>query len=328
MLINSTAELKEFLPASVALDFRDIRPKIRLVERETIIRVFSKAIYDSVQSGGLNGDRKLLQELLSEATAHLALLHYLSFGQVQISSAGVQIASNENLKTAFEWQIDELKTECSKQGWAAIESALELLEKTSDESLSAMWKESDSYLESKDNLVSNLRQFEKFVNINHSRVLFNKLVPVIADQQNEVIMPCIGDSLASKILNRSTEEEETRKKVLEKAYTLAAKALTFHAMARGFLDTLLVLSDNGPMVLDGMQSRMPKAIKSAPTELVQIIAENYKTRAAGALRELVEFCQSNVNVIPEFKESSNYISEEDQLDHIPRNDPDWGIAFF
>jgi hypothetical protein len=322
MLINSTAELKQYIPASVTLNFEDIRPKIQLVEREIIQRIFSKELITAVSASGASEPLISLRKLMEEAEAHLALLEYIPFGQLQFDSAGIRISVNENMKTAFEWQIDELKNECSRQGWAAVESALELLEKTEDEALLGIWQETETYISSQKSLIPTLREFEKFVNLNRSRVLFNKLLPIQEDQQEDVIVPAIGPTLFTRILTGDSDLEKKTKK-------LAAKALAYKTTSIGFMDSLLVLSDNGPLIIDGMVSAQPKAKKTAPTELLLIIAENYRTRAEAAMRELIEFCQANVSQLTEFKESNNYIDEEsDQTNHIPRNDPNWGLAFF
>ncbi|MFN3802864.1 DUF6712 family protein [Belliella pelovolcani] len=325
MLINNIQELKEYIPTSVNLNFNDIRPKIRLVERDIIKKIFSKAVYNAVSSSSVSGEMLELKSILAEAAAHLALLHYIGFGQTHISSSGIQIASNENMKTAFEWQIDELKEECSTQGWSAVESALEFLEKSTDEAIKTLWEATEAFQFSQKNLIPNLRTFEKFVSLNHSRVLFNKLAPTIQDRQEEIITPAISTTLYNKILTDKGEKYIQAKK-------MASRALAYHTVALGFMDTLLVLSDNGPLVIDGMISRMPKAKRSAPTDLVKIIAENYKTRAEAAMRELIEYCQTNVTDLQEFKESSNYLApDEDGVtadNHIPRNDPNSGVAFF
>lgn len=322
MLINSTAELKNHIPASVTLDFEDIRPKIQLVEREVIQRIFSKPLLEAVIAPGASGELLVLRQILEEAEAHLALLEYIPFGQLQFDSAGIRISVNENMKTAFEWQIDALKEECSRQGWAAVESALEFLEKTQDAGLTTLWEATETFISAQKTLISNLREFEKFVNLNHSRVLFNKLLPILEDQQEDVVAPAIGQTLFTRILTGTDEIEKKTKK-------LAAKALAYKTASIGFLDSLLILSDNGPLIIDGMVSAQPKAKKTAPTELLNIISENYKTRAEAAMQELIEFCQKNVTELIEYKESSNYIDEEsDQTNHIPRADPNWGLAFF
>ena len=95
------------------------------------------------------------------------------------------------------------------------------------------------------------------------------------------------------------------------------------------MDTLLVLSDNGPLVIDGIQSRLSKSKTTAPEELVQGIAKTYAQRAAGAMTDLLAFCQQHADILTEYLTSANYIPEdEDRTDHIPRNDPDAGVAFF
>lgn len=329
MLINNTTELKEYIPASVTLDFADIRPKVRLVEREIIQRIFSQAVYDRLTTiGAATTEDTALKALLAEAVAHLALLDYLAFGQVQINSSGVQIASNDTMKTAFEWQIDEIKTQCSRQGWSAIESALEYCESLPDGDLRTLWRQTNTYTTNQSRLLPTLRRFESFVNLGHSRVLFNKLAPIIQDRQEEVIEPAVGSALFAKILAYESEQNADKKAALKQAHKLASRALAYFAAGMGFQDSMLILSDNGPLVINGMQSRLSKAKLTPPTELVQLIADSYQSRAGGALRELIEYCQANAAVLTEYEQSPNFISNADQTEHIPRNDPDWGIAFF
>jgi hypothetical protein len=328
MLINTTSELKEYIPASVTLKFEDIRPQIRQVEREIIIKIFSQAIYTRLTTEEApSAQDTALKALLAEATALLALIEYIPIGQLHFSSQGIQIASNENMKTAFEWQIDQLKDTCSRQGWTAIEAALAYCETLPDGDLKEIWTETETYTTAQGKLIPTLRHFEKFAHIQGSRVLFNKLLPVIADQQDEVILPGLGSTLFTAVLGYASEEDATKKTALTQAHKLASKALVYLSLGIGFQDTMLVLSDNGPLVIEAMQSRLTKAVKSAPQELISAIATTYRSRAAAAMRELIEFCQTNSTVLPEYQESPNFISDADQIDHIPRNDPKSGIVF-
>jgi vacuolar-type H+-ATPase subunit E/Vma4 len=329
MLINNITELREYIPASVTLNFADIRPKIRQVEREIIHRIFSQAIYDRLTTEETpTAEDTALKQLLAEAVALLALLEYIPIGQLQFDSAGIRIASNESMKTAFEWQIDELKTTCNRQGWSAIESALAYCESLPDGDLKTLWEETDTYTASQSNLITTLRQFETFAHLQGSRVMFNKLIPTLADQQDEVVIPAIGQELFTAILERETESDEPKKNALTKAHKLASKALAYLTLGVGFQDSMLILSDNGPLVIEAMQSRLAKAVKTAPESLISAIATTYRSRGAAALKELIDYCQSVSDVLTEYQSSPNFISIADQTDHIPRNDPNWGIAFF
>lgn len=326
-LINSIDELKDFIPASVTLDFKDIKPKIRLVERETVKRIFSTAIYTRLTTeAGDSADDTEVKSLLSEAVAHLALLHYLAFGQVQISSAGIQIASNAEMKQAFEWQIEGLRKECSIQGWAAIESALEYLEGLTTGELFTAWAEAPFHTAAKTNLISTLRQFEKYASLHHSRVLFNKLSPVMADQQEQFIIPALGQTLWD-IMMTPGDSSPAKKTLLAKLKDLTSRTLVYQTMAVGFQDTLLILSDNGPMIIDGLQSGSSDAKASAPADLLSAMALRFSVKANAALTDLLALCQDSVAVLPEYKSSANFISIADQTDHIPRNDPESGMIF-
>lgn len=309
------------------LDFNDIKPKIRLVERETVKRIFSLAIYTRLTTAaGDTADDTEVKSLLSEAVAHLALLHYAAFGQLQISSAGIQIASNAEMKQAFEWQIDKLRKECSLQGWSAVESALEYLEGLTTGALFDAWALAPFHTTAKTNLISTLRQFEKYTSLHHSRVFFNKLSPVITDQQEQVILPALGQPLWDIMMTPGASTEE-KKTLLTQLKHLTSKALVFHTMASGFQDTLLILSDNGPLILDGLQSRNSDSKASAPAEVVEAMALRFGAKASAALTELLAFCQENVAVLTEYESSPNFISDADQTDHIPRNPPDAAMIF-
>lgn len=329
MLINNITELKEHIPASVTLDFNDIKPKIRMVEREIIRKIFSPELYTRLTTSvGDSAQDVELALIQSEAVAHLALMHYLSFGQVTIDSSGVHITSTENMKTAFEWQINELKNQCSLQGWQAVESGLEYLESLTEGALYTAWIATHTYTAAKANLIPNLRTFEKYTSLHHSRVLFNKLVPTLTEQQDEVMIPALGTELWSLILAIPSAETEERKAALTKARTLTSRTLAFLTMARGFEDTLLILSDNGPLIIDGLQSRTSESKATARPEVVAAMAVRYDTKAKGAMTELLAYLQANSDVLPEYEDSPNFISDADQTDHIPRNKDDWGMVFF
>jgi hypothetical protein len=260
--------------------------------------------------------------------ALLALLEYTAIGQLQIDSAGIRIASTDQMKTAFEWQIDELKTTLSRQGWTAIEAALAYCETLPTGDLKNLWIATETYIDSQSKLLPNLREFEKYAHLQGSRVMFNKLLPVMRDQQEEVILPAIGAALMTKVLAFSTETNEGKKAALTKAHRMASKALAYLTLGVGFQDTMLILSDNGPLVIEAMQSRLAKAVKSAPAELISAIATTYRSRGAAALKELIDYCQSVSDVLIEYQESPNFISDADRTDHIPRNDPSSGLVFF
>ena len=330
MLINNIVEFKQHLPVSLQLEFGDILPKIKMVERDIIQKQFGVGIYRRITDDAFAPDTKehKLFELLSEATAHLSLLEYISFGQVVLDSSGIHITSTENVKTAFQWQVADLKESCSISGWSAIESALELMETLPDGDLKTLWEDTDTFKASQISLISTLKQFQRFVNLGNSRVLFHKLLPTLEYFQEEVVEESIGPDFWQKILTYESEEDSSQKARLKKAHRLASRALAYGTIGEGFTDTMLVLSDNGPLILDKIQSSSSSVKATASQETVQLIAKTYAVKAQGALRELLEYCQSNAQYFPEYKLSTNYISDETTEDHIPRNDPDAGLAFF
>lgn len=330
MLINNTEELKQYIPVSIALAYEDIAPQLRMVERDIILPKFSKTIYDYVNhSDNASEDHaKHLLSLLCEATAHLAVLEYLSIGQVQISSAGILISSTQNQKTAFEWQVREAQKQMARIGWSAIESAMAFLAGLPPGELRTAWQATETYAEAQKMLIPSLRKFQQHVHLGNSHLLYQRLLPVQYQNQEEHIRPMMGEALWARVLAFESEMNVSAKAALTKLHRMLCRALAFETMADGFLDTVLVLSDNGPMIVDGLQSRLSDAKATAPESFIHTIANTYRQKADGAVAEVISYAQSQVAILPEFAQSPSYTAPPDEKDHIPRNDPDWGIAFF
>ncbi len=114
-----------------ANDFVKMQPDVLLAEDDYLRPALGAAFYDdlidpSTTLTSAEADR--LRALLRSALANLSMVGYLDMGQVQISGAGVQIISTDNQKTAFQWQVNNLKTSFSRKGWNGLEKALAYLE--------------------------------------------------------------------------------------------------------------------------------------------------------------------------------------------------------
>lgn len=330
MLINNTTELKKYIPVSIALAYEDIAPQLRMVERDTILPKFSKAVYDYITDldHAAEDDARHLLSLLCEATAHLAVLEYLSIGQVHISSSGVMINSSQNQKTAFEWQVRDAKNQTARIGWSAIESAMAFLSGLPPGDLRNAWQTTDTYTQAQQMLIPSLRKFQQHVHLGNSHLLYQRLLPVQLQNQEEHIRPLMGEALWTRVLSFEQEPAPTAKAALTKLHRMLCRALAYETMADGFLDTVLILSDNGPLIIDGLQSRLSDAKATAPETFIHAVATSYRQKADGSVTEVLAYAQSQVAILPEYAQSPSYLQPTDPQDHIPRNDPDWGIAFF
>jgi len=325
-LIQNIETLKEFWPASVALDFKDIEPQIRIVQRNVIAKTFGPEIV-SMAMAMENQQTTEVKKLMQEALAFLALAKYLPFGMTQISSAGIQIASNQNMKTAFEWQTTTLREEAVTTGWQAIESVCDFLDLTTNEGLKNAWMATDFKQKSLGLLVPSIKVFQQYVNISDSHIMFFKLLPFLLDSQDEVVRPCLTDALFDKMMNPPAGDAMLIKKLSE-LRKKAEKCVCFFAMSNGYQDISLLIKDNGIFAIEDIQARLTNTKKTISLEQSTVISESYKVRANGMLQEIIEFCNANSNVLTDFRISPNFITETDSEHIIYRNPPDAGIVFF
>jgi hypothetical protein len=327
MLIDNTEELRQYIPVSIALKYEDIAPQMRMVERDIIIDKFSQPVYDIARAAPAEGPDMKLYKLLAEAVAYLSVLEYLSIGQVHITSSGILINSTQNQKTAFEWQVRQVKSQMARVGWSAVESAMAHLSALPEGDLATAWQATEAYQLSVKSLIPSLKHFQKFVHLGNSHLLYQRLLPIQIHQQEEHIINLVGPALWAKVLNPPEDSSPESLAALRKLHASLSRALAYETMADGFLDTVLILSDNGPLIIDGLQSRLSDAKATAPEDFVKTVATTYRHKGAESVREVLNFCQENVALLPDYILSPNYI-ETDPDNHIARNDPEWGIAFF
>ena len=104
---------------------------------------------------------------LQKAIANFALYHQLPILEVQISDSGVSRYETDNEKTAYKYQIDNLKTEILNNGFSALESILSIIESDKDNSAYSTYLASEQRSDNTQNLIWNSIEFHK-----HNRLGF------------------------------------------------------------------------------------------------------------------------------------------------------------
>jgi hypothetical protein len=133
--------------------------------------------------------RQLLY-LLRSAGANLSMVSWLDIGQVTISGAGVQIISDGSAKTAFQWQIKDLKASFSRKGFNALEKVLGLLDAYPNDFPD--WADSAAAVRSQELLVPSAAAFSEHVNISFSRLTYQELMPTLRKVETFALEPIIG----------------------------------------------------------------------------------------------------------------------------------------
>ena len=186
--VNLSFKLDALAPDLALVQDQDLRP---LLGDELLADLLARQAANTLTDG-----EKALVFVLQGALANLALVEYLPLAQVQISPTGIHIFSDAAKKTAFEWQIRELRAAFVRKGYNFLERALALLEAGAD---FAAWRASAVGAAARQYLVSSARAFSEWYNIGNSRLVFNALLPTLRRVESFDLAPVLGVAFFSEL---------------------------------------------------------------------------------------------------------------------------------
>jgi hypothetical protein len=201
--VNTSFSLENLVPDLILVQDQDLRP---LLGPPLLADLLAKQAADALSEA-----EKTLVYHLQGALANLATVENLPLAQVQISDAGVHIFSDAGKKTAFEWQIREIRATFVRKGFNALERALELLEEGAE---FAAWRASGAGTAARQYLISTAAEFSEWSNIGNSRLVFNALLPTLRKVEAFDLAPVLGPEyfaeLKAQVQARTLTSENAR----------------------------------------------------------------------------------------------------------------------
>jgi hypothetical protein len=185
----------------------NIQPDLRLVETQHLRPLLGPALYNDLQAlsdadveallDPASPDvRSELLRLVQLAAANLALVEYLPLLQVYISDAGVTLPGG---KTAFQWQINDLKASFRRKGYNALEEVLEYLDTHAEAPELAAWRTSTAAVASHQFFLATAREFSEHYAIAGSRLTYLALLPTLRKVERFDLAPVLGPALYAEL---------------------------------------------------------------------------------------------------------------------------------
>lgn len=204
-LIKDIDQFRAYVTLNSSSDadtYTALLPDMLLMEDEHIRPLLGDEFYQEFDElaevpAGLDDNQQRLLMRLQSALANLTMLSYLDLAQVQISGAGVQIISDGNQKTAFQWQIEALKVNFSRKGYNGLEKALAFLQQHEDEFTT--WSSSDAARKSRGQIIALASQFSEHYSINNARLTFLSLQPLLRKTEAFALEPALGTDFFDEI---------------------------------------------------------------------------------------------------------------------------------
>ncbi len=222
-LVKSIQTVQKHATVSYNASWNVFEPYIKQAERKhlkpAVSRELLSALIAEETPEGLRAD---VIELLEEASTKLALLAYSKTAIITIGDNGLMISQSQNSKPAEWWQVRDLQRELFKSGTDAIDEALEIME--ASETDFQEWVNTQSYTKFKELFTQQTKNFQRWYNINNSRLTFQQLRPHLLKVEDKYFNALLGSETIFQIKNGSTPEENKALEICQSAQVMLCLA--------------------------------------------------------------------------------------------------------
>ncbi len=259
-------EVQNYLTSNASFTITRIKSHIRRAERKYLVRALGPALFRELADAyrdalatleTLSDEEKatiiadgaqytLAPEryhepllFIQDAVANIAFMNGMGQLQMQIGDNGMRISTNENQKTAFQWQIDDLKYQVARDGFAAMDSLLEYLSANID--LFENWKQSEYYLEQERYFVKSADRFSQSYYLTNPYMTFVTLRYIMYRIEQFEVQRLISPAIFSRLKGKADYSD--REKILIDNFLIPGIVLL--TVAKGIVDKLIDVSDIG-----------------------------------------------------------------------------------
>lgn len=190
------AEVKALLGFMDAdIKYKNLETDIEL-NTPYLIEFISEPVYEKIavfyETDQTGNGAEQLKPILKAAQLYILLKAYLDYaanGDIIHSNNGRKIHFGSDQKTPWDWQIMADNASLERRAYKSLDAIIDLLTAAGYNE----WKDSDQFKASKSLFLPTTNEFHKIYPINHSGQLYYRLVPFMADIEQEIILSILGE---------------------------------------------------------------------------------------------------------------------------------------
>lgn len=248
-LFKTTADLKAVLAKAVGDIVGDVMPFIELATEKYLERYLGAEMVEELDEA-YNSETPMSDELAEllyyaqKPVAWFAMLMYADQGGVLITKSGFRIASTDEMKTAFKWQVDELKTSYREMGYYGIESMIKFLDKHLADY--ATYLDSTAFNSNREHFINYASDFEQYYFIDGSRNVYEVLRAQMREIENTLVKDTLGEDYYDEFKAKIIADEVNSDDAL--IYADLKSAIARLTIAQGILSSAIKITNLGVMV--------------------------------------------------------------------------------
>lgn len=211
MLFKNTIELQEYVEINSNVNFASLKPSIRAAEKEILTPVVGLAFlldldtkYNAIPSSTASAEETALIKVMQAAVAPYVMYLYAPKVEVSITDGGVRRAETDQSKTAFQYQVTNMRKAYKAESDAAVEYLIEFLEvKKSDY---PSWKDTDEFKKYRSLFIKTGGDFNNYYRTASPWRNFHAMYPVMVAVEQHIVKKVLGsDFFASLKAKEATE---------------------------------------------------------------------------------------------------------------------------
>jgi hypothetical protein len=266
-----------------------------------------ESAYAAAPETPLPADSVPLIKLLQMAIANFTFYEHAPFAELQIDNSGIFRRENNNQKTAYSGQIENLKRKVLTTAFNSLEKALEYME--SKPGVFTHWEDSEAYTRNRKFFINTSTEFNTCYDISLSRMVFRKFSSYMLAAELFEIEPCIGSAftayLKNKILERSELSDSEKNALQFIQFTVA-----YYTIAMAIKDGWAKYTVDGIVNIEmDANETSSKTTKTALPNSVAIKIKNAETTAERFKGKLLNYLKTNKDEFPTFRDDIEVNSE-------------------
>jgi hypothetical protein len=259
-IITKIEQVRDFLPVPLTLNIDNISPFLDDVISKYILPYLGQDLIDILELEEYPEDRSAnIEKLLiivRKPLVRFAILLGTDQLDLKLTDSGFVVMHNQNLTPASSDRVSKFKTNIEQSAWDGIENLLRYLEKNEEDF--PEWEEAEAHPNNWTTLIRSCNEFQKYVDIKHSRLTFFQYLNTIENIELLKIEPAISKALIDVIRNEIIANEISDKTKLILPYIKRALAnftaaemmpestMRFDNIANHFLTKVIQVMDANP----------------------------------------------------------------------------------
>lgn len=302
MLVQAEETVQEFVAVTTSLTFDRIQPELQDVQENIIVRFLGndtvEELEQAIANDTLTDHQTRLLKKVQKVICNIAVAHLLDFNAISIDDSGNHIQTNENQKTAFEWQKDLAQESLLKKGYTALDNLMVYLENYID-LYPTFLNDPTAHINQIENFIYKATDLKKYCNATNPFKVLQSLKPSFAKVEFMSLRPHLGDELYHNLKERfEAFELSTDEKHLINHYVQPAVANL--ALAEAITKLPFQISSGGIHLneKDGESS----SSKTSSNQQRQELKNEFDKTANFYLKEMVNYLKAKASstVFPEF----------------------------